>query len=101
MWHRVGHRAVPKRSDQPPLSVHRQIARGPHRRQTDVAGENSICGGLVADRLGDLLRMDRPATGLADREVIEAFACLAIMRRRLVEMRAVALLLDERQYAFQ
>src|ERR1700688_760846 len=100
MWHRVGHRAMPKRSDQPPLSVHRQIARGPHRRQTDVAGENSIRGRLVTDRLGDLLRMDRRATGLADREVIETFAGLAVVRGRLVEMRAVTLLLEERQHAF-
>src|SRR3981189_2084054 len=32
MRHRIGHRAMPERSDQPSLAVHRQIARGPHRR---------------------------------------------------------------------
>src|SRR6266849_317070 len=32
--YRIGHRAMPKRSEQTPLAVHRQIARGPHSRQT-------------------------------------------------------------------
>ena len=83
--------------DQPPLAVHRQIARGPHRRQADVAGEDGVLGGLVADRLGDLLRMDEPLAGRADGEIVERLARLGVVLLRLGEMRAVALLLEQRQ----
>jgi hypothetical protein len=43
----------------PRRTRHRRLARGPHRRQTDIASEDSVCGSLVADRLGDLLRVDQ------------------------------------------
>src|SRR5712675_931076 len=99
--HRIGHRAMPERSDQPPLAVHRQIARGPHRRQTDVAGEDGVLRSLIAERFGDLLRVDRFATGLVDREPVEILARLAVMFRRPVEMGAVARLRDERQHTFK
>src|SRR5882724_9966540 len=100
MRHRIGHRAMPERPDQPPLAVHRQIARGPYRGQTDVAGEDGVLRSLVADRLGDLLRVDRFATGLADREPIEILARFAVMFRCTGEMSAVTLLADERQHSF-
>ena len=58
--HRVRHRAMPERTEQPPPAIHRQIARGPDRRQADIAGEDGVLCSLVADRLGDLLRMDEP-----------------------------------------
>src|SRR5258708_17628695 len=89
-----------ERPDQPALAVHREIARGPHRRQTDVAGKDGILRSLVADRLGDLLRVDRFADGPVDREPIESLARLAVMFRRPVEMDAVARLLDNRQHTF-
>src|SRR5216684_5103640 len=100
MRHRIGHRAMPERPDQPPLAIHRQVARGPYRRQTDVTGEDGVLRSLIAEGLGYLLRVDRLATGLADREPIEILARLAVMFRRPVEMGAVARLFDERQYTF-
>src|ERR1700676_1394419 len=101
MWHRIGHRAMPERSDQPPLAVHRQISRCPDRRKAHVASKNGVRGSVIADRFGYLLRVDRFATGLADREPVEIFPCLAVMFCRSVEMSAVALLLDDGQYHFQ
>jgi len=92
---------MPERSNQPPLAVHRQIARGPDRRQTNVAGEDGILRSVVAERFGDLLRVDRLAARLADREPIEILARLAVMLRCTGEMGAVALLADERQHSFQ
>src|SRR5258705_12160284 len=91
---------MPERSDQPPLAVHREIARSQPRRQTDVAGEDGVLGSLITDRFGNLLRVDRLATGLADREPIEILARLGVMFGRPVEMGTVARLLDERQHAF-
>src|SRR5258707_9370157 len=91
---------MPERSDQPPLAVHGQIARGPYRRKTDVAGEDGILRSVIAERFGNLLRVDRFAAGLANREPIEILARSAVMFRRPVEMGALARLLDERQHTF-
>src|SRR5216683_3213755 len=57
-------------------------------------------GSVVAERFGNLLRVNRFATGLVDREPVEILARLAVMFRRPVEMGAVALLADEREYSF-
>src|ERR1700722_20096381 len=38
--HRIGHGAVPERANEAALAVHRQIARRPYRRQTDIATED-------------------------------------------------------------
>src|SRR5262249_48630625 len=90
--HGVGHGAVPERPDQPPLAVHREIARRPHRRQADVAGEDRVVRRMIADRFGNLLGMDRRLAGASDRELLEALARLAIMFTRPLEVAAVALL---------
>ena len=95
--HRVGHRAMPEGPEQPPLAVHRQIACGPHRRLADVASENGVFGGVVAHGLDNLLRVDRPPAGLADRQLIEALSRLAIMTPRPVKVRRSDLLLEPRQ----
>jgi len=50
---------------------------------------------MITDCLGNLLRVDRFATGLANREPIELLARLAVMFRCTVEMDAVARFLDE------
>jgi len=52
---------------------------------------------MIADRLGHLLGMDRRLAGAPDRELVEAFARLAIVFARLLEVAAVALLLELRQ----
>ncbi len=59
--HRVGHRAVVERADQPPLAVHLQVARRPHRRRADVAGEDRVVVGQLAQQPRDVLRMDLAA----------------------------------------
>src|ERR1700747_255037 len=100
MRHRIGHRAMPERSDQPPLAVHRQIPSGPYRGQTDVAGEDGVLRSVSAGGLGNLLRVDRFAAGLTDREPIELLARLAVMLGRAVEMGAISRLLDQRQQVF-
>jgi hypothetical protein len=69
-----------------------QIARRPHRRQADVAGEDRVFGRVIADRFGDLLGMDRRLAGSADRELIQALTRLAIVLARPIEVAAVALL---------
>ena len=43
----------------PPLAVHPEIARGPHRGETHVAGEDGILSRMIADRLRDLLGVDQ------------------------------------------
>src|SRR3984893_1275003 len=100
MRHRVGHRAMPERSDQAPLAVHGEMARGPHGRKPDGAGKDGVRRGVVADGLGNLLWVDWFAAGPADREPIEVLAYLAVMFRGPVKMGTVARLLDERQHAF-
>jgi hypothetical protein len=72
--HGIGHRAVPERTDQPAFAVHREIARRPHRRQADIAGEDGILCRQVADRLGDLLRMDQALAGRSLGEIVEPLA---------------------------
>ncbi len=58
LGHGVGHRAVPERAEQPPLGARREIARRPNRRQADIARENRVWCGEIADRFCDLLGMD-------------------------------------------
>src|SRR5258706_7146171 len=55
---------------------------------------------MVADRFCDLLRVDQSATGFTDRELIEFCARLPVVSCRLVEMVAVATLLNERNQEF-
>jgi hypothetical protein len=78
----------------PPFAVHREVTGCPDRRQADIAGEDRILGCQVADRLGDLLGVNRRlATGRTSK-LIEAFARVAIEFACLVEMTTVSLLLE-------
>src|SRR5208337_4506832 len=79
------------------LPIHREIARRPDRWQADIAGEDSVLRGVVADRLGDLLRVDRSLPGRPDSEIVERLARLRVMALRSSEMPTIALLVDERQ----
>jgi hypothetical protein len=49
---------------------------------------------LVADCLGDLLRMEEPLAGRSLGKMVELLARLGVMLLRSGEMRAVALLLE-------
>src|SRR2546430_2435093 len=97
MGERVRHRPMPKGADEPPSAVHREVARGPRRREADVAGEYGVRGSLLADRLRDLLGVDQPLSGRADGEIVEGFARPLIMALRVGEMRAVSFLTQQRQ----
>ncbi len=92
--HRIRHRPVPEGADQAPLPVHREITRGPHGRQADVAREDGVLRRVVADRLGDLLGMNEPLAGLAHGEFVEPLAGFGVMLPRVNEMRVVALWLE-------
>jgi hypothetical protein len=52
---------------------------------------------MVADRLRDLLRVDQALARRADGELVERLAGLGVMLLRLGEMRAVALVFEQRQ----
>src|SRR5262249_61865562 len=75
----------------------RQIARRPHGGLADVAGEYGVIGGRLVDDLGEILRVDRLAPGLADRELVECPAGIAIMRLSLSEEGSVLRLGELRQ----
>lgn len=66
---------MPERSEQPPVAVHGQIARGLYRRQPNVAGEDCVFGGMGAHRLVHLLRVDQTLAGAA-RKIVERLARL-------------------------
>ena len=61
--HRVGHRSVAEGAEEPPLPVHREIARSPDDRRTDVTREHGIGGGTLVDDAREVLWMNRPASG--------------------------------------
>src|SRR5712671_3228358 len=88
---------MPERSNEPALAVHCQVTRSPNRRQADIASKDGVFCSLLADRLGDLLRVDQPLAGRADRQIVERLAHFAIVLSRLSEVRAVTLLLQQRQ----
>ena len=58
LQHRVGHRSVIERTDDPAPAVDLEIARRPDDRRTDVAGEDGVVRGEFADQARDILRMD-------------------------------------------
>jgi hypothetical protein len=91
LGHRIGHRPVPERAQEPPLAVHRQIARRPHRRQAHVAGEDGVLCRQIADRLRHLLRVDQPLSGRTHGELVKRLARFGIMSPRL---RTVGLLIE-------
>jgi len=65
---------MPERTEQPPLGAHREIACRPNRWQADIARENRVRRGQIADRLRDLLRMDEIAARFALGQPIEFLA---------------------------
>ncbi len=52
---------------------------------------------MVADRLGDLLRVDQPLARSADGQIVEPFACPGIMLLRPSQTGPVPFLLQQRQ----
>ena len=86
-----------KRADQTAAAVQLQVAGRPDRRGADVAGEHGVVCGRVTDDLGEILRVDRLMTGVADREIVERLARLGVFGQTVIEMDAVLLRLEPRQ----
>src|SRR5262249_1664842 len=91
----IGHRSVPKRAKKPAFAVHGQIACRPYRGQPYIAGEDGVLRRLLANRLGDLLRMDRSAS--THRQIIEGLARVRVVLTSLRKMCGVAVLPQQRQ----
>jgi len=68
-----------KGTEQSPLTVHRQIACRPDCRGTDIAREDGILGGKVAQYSGNVLRVDLLVMRILGRKIIKALPCLLIM----------------------
>ncbi|MNH32639.1 hypothetical protein D3C79_930960 [compost metagenome] len=85
-----------ERTQQAAFAVHFQVAGSPYRRCADVAGENGVVVGVLADLLRQILRVDRLIV-IGGRQSIEILACSAVVLQRLVKKRAVALRLQLRQ----
>ena len=87
--HRVRHRAVAERAEQAPLTVHRQVARRPQRRQPDVAGEDGVGRRELVDDAREVLRVNRRCAGLARRQLVERAPRLRGSARARVEVLAI------------
>ena len=99
--HRVRHRAMPERRDQPALAVHREIARCPNRRQSDIAGEHGIFVCQIAQCLGDLLRVDELLAGPTDRQFVETTSHFFVMLDGSIEAPAILFLLQQRKQSIE
>jgi hypothetical protein len=76
---------VPERAKQTPLGARHEIACCPNRRQADVARENRVRRGQIADRFCDLLRMDEISARSGVGQPIEAsFSCCGLAQVRTV-----------------
>ncbi len=84
-------------ADQAAAAVHGDVARGPDRRHADVEGEDGIVRRRLADQPCQILRMDRPAAGRADGEIIEALSRRGVAREIVVEVMAIGLGRELRQ----
>jgi hypothetical protein len=96
LWQRIRHRAVNKGAEQPALAVHMEVARGPDRRRTHVAGKHCIFCRKLIQNLGDVLRMNRRAARRTHGEIIETLACIVIVAEASIEIGAVGFVLDQR-----
>jgi hypothetical protein len=81
--HGIGHRAVPEGADEPALSVHGEIPSRPDRGQADITGKDGVRRGAVANRLGDLLRMDDVFRRVTFGEIVKLTARLGIVALRV------------------
>src|SRR6202007_1633892 len=70
----------------------------PDRRQPHIAGEYRVLGSKLAQHTGDLLWMDQSPSIASLREIVKALARLLVMMTRIVQVRAISLLVDTRQY---
>ena len=79
---RVGHGAVRERAEQSALAIHMEIARGPDGWRTDVAGEDRIFRRKLIQKFCDVLGVNWFLSRSAGRQIVQAFAGLAIVPER-------------------
>src|SRR5258707_1354033 len=87
----IGHRPVVEGAEQPPLAVHREIARRPDGGGPHVAGKNGVLGGKLVEDPDNILRMDGLFTRFTGRNLVETLACFLIMFERGLQMLLVIL----------
>ena len=80
-----------ERAQQPAAAVHGQVARGPQGGRADVAGEDGVVRRRAVDQARQVLRVDRLASRLARRELVERLARLAVVSERACRGAAVDL----------
>ena len=88
-----------ERAQQATFAVHLEIACRPDGRGADIAGENGVFIGKMADLLCQILRVDCLIAGF--RQIVEPFSRVAIMFERLIEEMAIGFLFQQRQECFQ
>src|SRR5665213_1545126 len=86
-----------ERTQQPPATVHSQVAHCPNHGSSHIRSENGIIGGEFVEHLGYILRMNRQLSRLSCCQVVQILARRAIVVERCIYMTAVLLLLDPRQ----
>ena len=92
----IGHRAMSKRAKQSALAVHMEIARRPHCRSTDVAGEGCVFGCELIENLCDVLRMNRGSARFTHGEIVEPLARIPVVSETCIKIGAVGLAPDKR-----
>jgi hypothetical protein len=76
---------VVERAQQAAFAVHFQIACRPDGRRADIAGENGVVVGKMADLLRQILRVNGFVAGFC--QIVEPFTRIAIVLQRFIEER--------------
>src|ERR1700690_1919136 len=83
-----------ERAKKTTLPVHREIARRPNYGRTYVTSKNSVVSCQFVDHPGNILRMDGRFVGVTGCEVIQTFACFAIVFHRIAQVLLIFVLLQ-------
>jgi hypothetical protein len=93
LGHRVRHRAVVERTDQPPPGSYLQVSTGPHGRHARIYGEYRVRISQSAERCRDVLRMDRRLRAAVANVDVELLTGLFVDFQRFSEVLIVGLFL--------
>src|SRR5580704_16880078 len=81
-----------KRAQQPSLTIHRQVPRGPDRGRAYGAREKCVIGRKLIERPHHVLRMDLFSSRSRRRKLIEASASFVVMLEGSLQMGSLAVL---------
>src|SRR5580704_6324413 len=101
LWQSIRHRPVVKRTQQPPLTIHCQVAGSPYGWRTNIAGKNCVFGCQIIEHSHDILRMDQLLVRSRSGKLIEALPCLPVMIEGSPQMLMVTVLLQPWQQSRQ